>query len=270
MKNNKKEIKTDAVYKLDQFFTKNEIAEECIKEVDFIFPLNEFDFIIEPSAGTGSFVKSLPDKTIAIEIDSDLCKENSNYICQSFLDYQPNLDNKRVLVIGNPPFGTQNKLSVDFFNHAANFAEVIAYCYLMIHPQSYGSKFQERFRREYKFTKVAAKQKSGDMTKNNKNTEYKVSIFDNKNPIINIVQIRPQHNVDNYIVQVVDARNIEKCSLYTTWLLSKEQMKQECDLHGNHAAHGEKGSADELRIDLEFESAEFNKFQKEYLFKGSF
>lgn len=123
-----KEIKTDIIYKLDQFFTKEEIAQQCVKELKSLYSFGDFDAIIEPSAGTGSFAKLLPaSKRIAIEIDPDLCDENAEYICEDFFNYSPPEEWKQVLVLGNPPFGTQNKLSVDFFNHAANFANVIAF-----------------------------------------------------------------------------------------------------------------------------------------------
>lgn len=124
-----KEIKTNSVYELDQFFTKEEVAAECVKELNSIYNINQFDLIIEPSAGTGSFTKSLFTTTekISIEIDQKLCEINPNYLHQSFFDYNPEINNRKILVIGNPPFGTQNKLSVDFFNHAANFADVIAF-----------------------------------------------------------------------------------------------------------------------------------------------
>ena len=53
-------IKTDSIYKLDQFFTKADIAVQCVKEVNSLYALDKFDLIIEPSAGTGSFLKALP------------------------------------------------------------------------------------------------------------------------------------------------------------------------------------------------------------------
>lgn len=127
MSNDKKILKTETIYKLDQFFTKSNIASECVQYLNSIFDLNKFDLIIEPSAGRGDFVKALPtDKLLAIEIDPELCKDNS-YLCKSWFDYEPDYLDKKILVVGNPPFGTQNKKSVDFFNHAAKFAEVIAF-----------------------------------------------------------------------------------------------------------------------------------------------
>jgi len=123
-----KTIKTDSVYKLDQFFTKKDIVIQCLIELEFYYKLEDFDIIIEPSAGQGSFVKMLPaNKRIAIELDNELCEQNKEYRCMSFFNYICEVTDENILVIGNPPFGTQNKLSVDFFNHAAQFADVIAF-----------------------------------------------------------------------------------------------------------------------------------------------
>jgi predicted RNA methylase len=146
-KNDTKIIKIDPVYKLDQFFTKTDIAVQCVKEVGCLYPLDQFDLIIEPSAGTGSFVKALPpNKKLAIEIDSDLCNANPDYLCQSFFDYKPADNSGKILVIGNPPFGTQNKLSVDFFNYAANFADVIAFIIPKTwNKQSIHNRLHEKF-----------------------------------------------------------------------------------------------------------------------------
>lgn len=133
----KNKIKSDDVYKLDQFFTKENLAIECIEAVNKIFKLDDFDLIIEPSAGKGSFSNNLPvQNSVAIEIDKQLCNDNKQYKCLSFFDYKCPPNYKNVLVIGNPPFGTQNSLSVDFFNHAAEFANVIAF----IIPRTWNKK----------------------------------------------------------------------------------------------------------------------------------
>lgn len=142
-----KQIKTDTVYKLDQFFTKKEVAKQCIKEVKSIYNFSNFDLIIEPSAGAGSFSQMLPiNKRISIEIDQNLCEQNHGYICKDFFEYFPPTNCKKILVIGNPPFGTQNKLSVDFFNHAASFAEVIAFIIPKTwNKQSIHNRLHEKF-----------------------------------------------------------------------------------------------------------------------------
>lgn len=119
-------MKTHKIYKLDQFFTTPGIAKKCLGIFCSTFNINTFDVIVEPSAGEGSFFYLLPkNKRVGIEIDPLLCANNKEYIKSSFLTYT--LDKKKVCVIGNPPFGTQNSVSVKFFNHAATFSEVISF-----------------------------------------------------------------------------------------------------------------------------------------------
>ena len=103
----------------DKFYTKPEIALRCIEFVG----LEGFDQIIEPSAGSGSFSKQIPGCQAY-----DLYPEDASVQRQDWFDYVQERDpSKRVLVIGNPPFGQQNTLAVAFINQAARFADVIAF-----------------------------------------------------------------------------------------------------------------------------------------------
>ena len=105
--------------RLDQYYTKHSIAAACIDKLD----LNAYDLIIEPSAGAGAFSQYLPkNKLIAIDIEPD----DASAIKMDFLDTRPPLDYK-YLVVGNPPFGKNSSLAKKFFNHAANFADVIGF-----------------------------------------------------------------------------------------------------------------------------------------------
>ena len=45
---------------LDQFFTNKDIAKQCYLELCKLYNINEFDLLLEPSAGDGSFLKLLP------------------------------------------------------------------------------------------------------------------------------------------------------------------------------------------------------------------
>ena len=107
---------------LEKFYTKPKIAEECCKHINF----NEFDLVIEPSAGDGSFIPFLPKEKSAfydIEPENDLIKK------QDFLELELEIDknDKKILFIGNPPFGRQSNLAIKFINHAAKFADTIAF-----------------------------------------------------------------------------------------------------------------------------------------------
>lgn len=111
---------------LDQFFTKPEIAKDCIDLLLKTVPINENFVFIEPSAGEGAFSSQI-NNCIAIDIDP----KKPNTIKADFLllkkeELTKNLSDS-VVVIGNPPFGRISSLAVKFFNHATLFADTIAF-----------------------------------------------------------------------------------------------------------------------------------------------
>ena len=104
----------------DKFYTKSSTIEECIR----LLNLNEFDCIIEPSAGSGNFLQFLPH-CMAYDIEP----EGNNIVKADWLTLDKKQFNqyKNILVIGNPPFGVQNNLAIKFFNVSASFCDVIAF-----------------------------------------------------------------------------------------------------------------------------------------------
>lgn len=102
---------------LDKFYTKSEVAKQLIQEVD----LSVYDVVIEPSAGNGSFSNQI-ENCVALDLEP----RGEKIIKQDFFSYIGQL-NKKILVIGNPPFGEQGNLAIKFFNHAATFANTIAF-----------------------------------------------------------------------------------------------------------------------------------------------
>ena len=137
---------------LDKFYTKEEIALECYSTLKGNVDIGLYDFHLEPSAGGGSFYKLLdPSKAIGIDIDIDpprfpipvLCRDNAgncipavpimygekgmpDIIKMDFLKFKPK-ENKKYLIIGNPPFGKSSSIAIKFFNKAALFSECIAF-----------------------------------------------------------------------------------------------------------------------------------------------
>jgi len=103
----------------DKFYTKPEIAKQCI---DFIDDIKDYDVIIEPAAGNGSFSQQI-EGCLAFDINP----ESSEIIKQDWFEYKQERDVKKILVIGNPPFGVSNTLALKFINHAADFADTIAF-----------------------------------------------------------------------------------------------------------------------------------------------
>lgn len=103
--------------KLDKFYTKT----EHVKTILNLINLSDYDIIIEPSAGDGAFSKLIPN-CIAL----DISPEDESIIKQDFLSYYPE-EKGKILLIGNPPFGQQCNLAIQFFNHGAEFATAIAF-----------------------------------------------------------------------------------------------------------------------------------------------
>ena len=110
---------------LDKFYTDPLYSKKCIDKVLAFYPT--WDLIVEPSAGNGSFFNQLPLGCNTIGLD--ISPEHQDIKKQDFFEYHPetNSDFKRILVIGNPPFGRVSSLAIKFFNHAAEWANVIAF-----------------------------------------------------------------------------------------------------------------------------------------------
>lgn len=108
---------------LDQFFTNPDVADKCISTINF----DDYDIVIEPSAGDGAFYYKIVGKKIGIDLDPKI----DGLLHQDYLTFTRFIDvidlNLRILVLGNPPFGKNSSLAINFFNHSAIFAHTIAF-----------------------------------------------------------------------------------------------------------------------------------------------
>lgn len=144
--------KRQEVIKLDQFFTKDEIAKSCIKDfLDFLKNQNEdLDEIlfIEPSAGSGNFYFNLPVKH---KIGIDIYPLHKEIKKKDFLMFTPKT-NKKIAVIGNPPFGHRGWMALNFIQHASTFADYVGF----ILPMAFDSngRGSPKFRVNMKFIKT--------------------------------------------------------------------------------------------------------------------
>mgnify|MGYP001285504831 CR=1 FL=1 len=109
---------------LDKFYTNNNISEKCLKTIEKIYEWSKWELVIEPSAGNGSFLKKIP---INKKIGIDILPDDDDIIKQDFLTYYPDNNIKKILIVGNPPFGKGSSLAIKFFNHAAKWGNVIAF-----------------------------------------------------------------------------------------------------------------------------------------------
>ena len=114
---------------LDQFYTKPEVAAACWKHfTDTLSTLNRnFSdlFFVEPAAGTGAFYELLP---LRRRLGIDIVPKCSDVKPQNFFKVTNfPFDPKDIAIIGNPPFGKRGKLAIDFFNHASDLADLVAF-----------------------------------------------------------------------------------------------------------------------------------------------
>ena len=78
---------------------------------------------IEPSAGDGAFLRVMPPlDTIALDI-----KPRAKGIERAnFLEWQPPAGRRNV-ILGNPPFGDNGWLALEFLNHALGMADLVGF-----------------------------------------------------------------------------------------------------------------------------------------------
>lgn len=109
--------------KLDQFYTTDSVAKKCIDIFNNYVNSELYDYILEPSAGCGSFFNKLSEsKRIGIDIEPKC----ANIQKMNFMNYTPE-KNKSYVTIGNPPFGKNSSLAIQFFNKSATFSDYIAF-----------------------------------------------------------------------------------------------------------------------------------------------
>jgi len=104
----------------DKYYTSNELAKYCINKTFEMIGRENITEVIEPSAGNGSFSNQL--KCIAYDIEP----ENENIIKQNYLELDLEYKKGR-LIIGNPPYGVHNYLSVKFYKKSIQLGDYISF-----------------------------------------------------------------------------------------------------------------------------------------------
>lgn len=105
----------------DKYYTEDSLAQYCVEKTFEILG-NDWDRIIEPSAGAGAYLQYLPKDTLAYDIEP----ENDNIIQADYREVTfPYME--KSLVIGNPPFGRANKLSVQFIKSSLKHSPYVSF-----------------------------------------------------------------------------------------------------------------------------------------------
>ena len=108
----------------DQYYTKESIAKQCIECIVSEVPNSATFQWIEPSAGNGVFLKCLSNEIDKVGIDID--PKEASIVKGDFLQWSPITAKPRIF-FGNPPFGRQGSLVKKFIQHAALYADIIAF-----------------------------------------------------------------------------------------------------------------------------------------------
>lgn len=115
---------------IDKYYTKNSVAELCLNMVKQNIQINAADdFIIEPSAGNGAFITGIKTLTRNYRF-YDLEPEHTEIVKQDYLLYEYNngeQGSRKTHVIGNPPFGRQSSLAIQFIKKSCEFADSISF-----------------------------------------------------------------------------------------------------------------------------------------------
>ena len=108
----------------DQFYTKEQVAKVCIQSILNHLPFTKDYLWVEPSAGNGAFLHSLPQSFSSIGLDLD--PKANNIQQQDYLTWSAP-SQRDIIVFGNPPFGRQSSLAKSFIAKSCRFASVIAF-----------------------------------------------------------------------------------------------------------------------------------------------
>jgi predicted RNA methylase len=141
----KKGLKRDTI---DKFYTNDETVKLCIQFVNQHLNIKKTDLIIEPSAGKGSFIngiKNLSNYYLFYDIEpeyNEIKKQNFLEFNPPFLEFNlPSLSIsgdvvRKIHVIGNPPFGRNSSLAIQFIRKTSQFSDTISF----ILPRSFKKK----------------------------------------------------------------------------------------------------------------------------------
>lgn len=114
---------------LDKYYTKEETARYCIQTIKRVLKKADYSipdlFFIEPSAGSGSFLKVLKR---SYSIGFDIAPTAPGIMKADFLNDDVRIQkDKNNIIVGNPPFGKKASLAIDFINKSFDYSDVVCF-----------------------------------------------------------------------------------------------------------------------------------------------
>ena len=108
--------------KNDKYYTPKWLVKYVIDKANEIIGKENITQFLEPSAGDGRFLNSLPPNTLAY----DLYPDREDIIKQDYLKLDLEYKNGRC-IIGNPPYGNRNNLALKFCNKSFELGEYVVF-----------------------------------------------------------------------------------------------------------------------------------------------
>jgi predicted RNA methylase len=108
---------------LDKFYTKRELVQQLISNIDF----SDFDLVVDPCCGDGAFYSQINHTN---KIGIDILPHLDGVITHDYLTWNHSTietQREKVIVISNPPFGKQGSLAMNFIKRSSEFADTIAF-----------------------------------------------------------------------------------------------------------------------------------------------
>jgi hypothetical protein len=106
----------------DKYYTPPDLAKYIVTKTKEIIGEENITEYIEPSAGAGVFLDYLDKPYLAYDIEP----ENDRIIKQDYLELDLPYKKGRC-IIGNPPYGSRNTLSVKFYKKSIQIGDYIAF-----------------------------------------------------------------------------------------------------------------------------------------------
>jgi hypothetical protein len=134
---------------IDKYYTKPTVAAWCVEQVEKTVGPDKNDVMVEPSAGNGAFIPYIQPLTKYC-LFYDIAPEHPNIVTLDYMDFKPWASpmtlGKKIHVIGNPPFGRQSSLAIQFIKKSCDFCHSVAF----ILPKSFKKpSMQHHFPRQF-------------------------------------------------------------------------------------------------------------------------
>jgi hypothetical protein len=125
---------------IDKYYTRPVVVDECLQLINTHLSILPEHIIIEPSAGSGSFLDPLKKAYPNVQA-YDILPESEDITKADFLDVELSKDAKYHF-IGNPPFGRQSSMAKKFIKKACSYGMSVSF----ILPKSFKkSSLQKTF-----------------------------------------------------------------------------------------------------------------------------